>query len=67
MIGTDKYVYIIELKFNGSAEEALAQIDTKNYSLPFAIDDRQIIKIGANVSGETRNLEEWVAMNDNAL
>lgn len=67
MIGTDKYVYIIELKFNGSAEEALAQIDTKNYSLPFAIDDRQIIKIGANVSGETRNLEEWVMLSDNAL
>ena len=60
MIGTDKYVYIIELKFNGSAEEALAQIDTKNYSLPFAIDGRQVIKIGANVSGETRNLEEWL-------
>lgn len=67
MIGTDKYVYIIELKFNGSAEEALAQIDTKNYSLPFAIDDRQIIKIGANVSGETRNLEKWVMLSDNAL
>lgn len=64
MIGTDKYVYIIELKFNGSAEEALAQIDTKNYSLPFAIDGRQIIKIGANVSGETRNLEEWVMLSD---
>ena len=59
MIGTDKYVYVIELKFNGSAEEALAQIEEKNYTLPFAIDDRQIIKIGANVSGETRNLEEW--------
>jgi len=67
MIGTDKYVYIIELKFNGSAEEALAQIDAKNYSLPFAIDDRQVIKIGANVSGETRNLEEWVMLSDNAL
>lgn len=57
-------MYIIELKFNGSAEEALAQIDTKNYSLPFAIDGRQVIKIGANVSGETRNLEEWVMLSD---
>ena len=59
MIGTDKYVYIIELKFNGTAEEALKQIEEKNYALPFNIDDRQVIKIGANVSGETRNLEEW--------
>lgn len=60
LIGTDKYVYIIELKFNGTAAEALSQIEEKGYSLPFAIDDRQIIKIGANVSGETRNLEEWL-------
>ena len=60
LIGTDKYVYIIELKFNGTAAEALLQIEEKDYSLPFAIDDRQIIKIGANVSGETRNLEEWL-------
>lgn len=67
MIGTDKYVYVIELKFNGSAEEALAQIDTKNYSLPFAIDGRLVIKIGANISGETRNLEEWIMLSDNAL
>lgn len=59
MVGTDKYVYIIELKFNGAADDALAQIDAKDYSLPFNIDGRQVIKIGANVSGETRNLEEW--------
>ena len=59
MIGTDKYVYIIELKFNGTAEEAMKQIEEKNYSLPFNIDDRQVVKIGANVSGETRNIEEW--------
>ena len=59
MIGTDKYVYIIELKFNGTAEEAMKQIEEKNYALPFNIDDRQIVKIGANVSGETRNIEEW--------
>ncbi|MBR7171190.1 MAG: PD-(D/E)XK nuclease domain-containing protein, partial [Prevotella sp.] len=59
MIGTDKYVYIKELKFNGTAEEALKQIEEKNYALPFNIDDRQVVKIGANVSGETRNIEEW--------
>ena len=48
LIGTDKYVYIIELKFDGSAEEALAQINAKDYVLPFAAGDRQLIKIGAN-------------------
>ncbi len=59
LIGTDKYIYIIELKFEGSAEEALLQINSKDYALPFATDGRQIIRIGANVSKETRNIEEW--------
>ncbi|MDO5490771.1 MAG: AAA family ATPase, partial [Bacteroidaceae bacterium] len=35
LIGTDKYVYIIELKLDGSAEEALSQINAKDYALPF--------------------------------
>ena len=59
-IGTDKYVYIIELKLDGSAEKALAQINEKDYALPFAVDGREIIKIGANITSETRNLERWV-------
>ena len=60
LIGTDKYIYIIELKFEGSAEEAMKQIQTKDYALPFATDGREIVRIGANVSKETRNIEEWV-------
>ena len=60
LIGTDQYIYIIELKFEGSAEEALAQIKNKDYALPFATDSRKIVKIGANVSKETRNVDEWV-------
>ena len=60
LIGTDKYIYIIELKFEGSAEEAMKQIVSKDYALPFAADGREIVRIGANVSKETRNIEQWV-------
>ncbi|MEE1234804.1 MAG: AAA family ATPase, partial [Bacteroidaceae bacterium] len=60
LIGTDKYVYIIELKLDGSAEEALAQINAKDYALPFTVGDREVVKIGANVTSETRNLERWI-------
>ena len=60
LIGTDKYVYIIELKLDGSAEEALAQINAKDYALPFSVDGREVVKIGANVTSKTRNLERWV-------
>ena len=60
LIGTDKYIYIIELKFDGSAEEALAQINAKDYALPFAAGDRQVIKIGANIGRESRNIDDWI-------
>ena len=60
LVTTDKYVYIVELKLDSTAEEALAQINRKEYSLPFEADGREVIKIGANVSSATRNLERWV-------
>ena len=60
LIGTDKYVYIIKLKLDGSAEEALAQINAKDYALPFTIGEREMVKIGANITSETRNLERWI-------
>ena len=60
LIGTKEYLYIIELKFNGTAEQALEQIHNKEYSLPFEQQGRTIIKIGANVSKETRNIEKWI-------
>lgn len=59
LIGTDKYIYVIELKLDGTAEEALEQINRKEYSLPFVAEGRQVVKIGANISTKTRNLENW--------
>lgn len=60
VLQTDRYVYIMEFKLNGTAEEALRQIEEKGYALPFAADERQLIKIGANFSSETRNIERWL-------
>jgi hypothetical protein len=64
LVATDKYIYIIELKFEGSAQQALQQIDSKGYALPFATDGRKVIKIGANISKETRNIDNWEVKND---
>ena len=60
LIGTKEFLYIIELKFNGTAAEAMEQINNKEYSLPFEQQNRTIIKIGAKVSRETRNIENWI-------
>ena len=60
LIATEKYIYVIELKLDGSAEEALAQINENDYALPFTADGRKVIKIGANITSATRNIERWV-------
>lgn len=60
LIATDKYVYVIEIKIDSTPEEALRQINDKEYSLPFTAGAREVIKIGANVSREKRNLESWI-------
>lgn len=57
---TDKYVYVMELKYDGTPEEALRQIDEKGYALPWQSDGRKVIKVGANFSSELRRLSGWV-------
>ena len=48
------------LKLDGTAEEALRQINDKHYARPFATDSRKLFKIGVNFSVETRNIEKWL-------
>jgi len=56
---TKDYIYVMELKLDGTADEALRQIDDKGYAEPFKTDGRQIYKIGVSFSSETRGIEEW--------
>ncbi len=60
VLQTDRYIYVMEFKLQGSAEEALLQIEEKGYALPFANDTRQLFKIGVNFSAATRNIESWI-------
>ncbi|MCH5346800.1 MAG: ATP-binding protein, partial [Muribaculaceae bacterium] len=53
VIRTDNYLYIIELKINGTAEDAMVQIESKHYAAPFAADGRQVVKIGLGFSKDT--------------
>jgi hypothetical protein len=60
VLKTEQYIYLIECKLDGSAEEALRQIDNKDYQLPFAVDGRKIICIGLNFSSAKRGVERWL-------
>ena len=59
LMQTRDYVYIFEMKIDQSADEALAQIERKQYAKPFEGDGRTIYKIGVSFSSETRRLVEW--------
>ena len=58
-VRTDDYIYVIELKYDGTAEQALRQIEEKRYDRKYQMDGRQIIRIGVNFSSETRCIEDW--------
>ena len=60
VLKTDKYIYVMELKYDGTAEEALRQIDDKGYALPWQSDGRTVIKVGANFSSSLRRLDGWI-------
>lgn len=52
-------IYVFEFKFDGTPEEALAQIDSKQYALPYQADGRKIVKIGVNFDSATRTIGGW--------
>ena len=60
LLQTDKFVYIMEFKLEGSAEEALKQIEERNYAAPFTSDSRKVLKVGINFSAQSRNIDKWI-------
>lgn len=60
VLQTPDYIYVMEFKLHGTAEDALQQINEKGYALPFEKDPRTLYKIGVSFSPETRNIDTWV-------
>ena len=59
IVETPQYVYIFEFKLDGTAAEALQQIEEKGYARPYEADTRQVVKVGVNFSSKTGTIEEW--------
>ena len=60
VLQTADYIYVMEFKLDGSAEEAITQIEEKQYSLPFRNDRRKVFEIGVNFSSQARNIDRWI-------
>ena len=53
-------IYVMELKLNGTAQDALDQINDKGYALRYATDGRRIVKVGMGFSIEQRAMTVFV-------
>jgi hypothetical protein len=62
VVTTADTVYVFEFKLteNGTAEDALKQIDDKGYLIPFTAGNKRLVKIGAEFSKTERGLKRWL-------
>ena len=58
IVETPDYIYIFEFKLDGTADEALQQIEDKGYARPYEADKRKLFKIGTVFSSETGTVSE---------
>ncbi|WP_224070728.1 ATP-binding protein [Arachidicoccus terrestris] len=57
---TDSLIYVIELKLDGAAEEALQQIMAKGYLEPYMTDTREKLAVGISFSSAKRKVAEYL-------
>lgn len=58
VVETPGYIYIFEFKLDGTADEALRQIEEKGCARKYASDARPLYKIGASFSSEMGSIED---------
>ena len=59
-VETPDYIYVLELKLDGTAREAIDQINAKGYAREYESDPRKLYKIGINFSSETSTISDWL-------
>ena len=59
IVETPEYIYIFEFKLDGTADEAMQQIEDKGYARPYEADKRKLFKIGTVFSSETGTISEF--------
>ena len=53
-------VFVFELKYDGTAEAAIRQIDEKGYLIPYSADGKRLFKIGVNFDSSQRTITQWI-------
>ena len=53
-------IYVMELKMNGTAQEALDQINNKGYALPYATSGKKVVKVGIEFDPDAMTAKDWI-------
>lgn len=61
VIQTNADIFVLELKVDDTAENALQQINSKGYTIPYEADGRKLTKCGICISSSARNITHWRA------
>ncbi len=59
VLRTSTTLYLIELKLDKSADDAMAQINLKNYAERFALCGLPIVKVGINFDSKKGTIGDW--------
>ena len=59
VVETAAHVYVMEFKRDGTAADALAQIEERGYAAPFSADPRHVHRVGCAFDSRTRQLSDW--------
>lgn len=59
MLRTRRFIYIFELKTDGSVVKAMDQIEEKGYWVPYRHSGMTVIRIAANYSTSENNIDTW--------
>lgn len=52
-------IYVFEFKISGTAQDALEQIESKGYAIPYSEEGSKLVKVGVRFNAKTRMPEEW--------
>lgn len=57
---TAQTIYVFEFKLDGTARQAMDQINSQGYAIPYMPDHRKVVKVGISFDIATRTLGEWM-------
>ena len=64
VIKTKNDIFVLELNVDDSVDNALAQIDSTGYAIPYESDGRKVTKCGVSISSEARNIVHWRSIDE---